>query len=292
MIKISVIIPHYNIPELLVRCINSIPEREDIQVIVVDDCSPNADTYKQKYPELLRPNVELYSTPKGGSAGRARNIGLDHAKGEWLSFIDADDFFPENIGQLFDQLTSREEDLIFTDFLTVMSDDISVVSTRDNWYKTLIENYNKTHDESIMRYKFDSMWGKLVRKELVDRYDCRFSETRWSNDCYFAVKAGIYARQIYVAPEVGYILTERTGSLAGNYCGTIEETIVRTDVALRIRKMLVEHNIPLGRISPSVYLNQIILDRYNRKDRLKIAMRLWRYPRFMIHLIASTLKKH
>lgn len=290
MIKISVIIPHYNIPELLVRCINSIPEREDIQVIVVDDCSPNADTYKQKYPELLRPNVELYSTPKGGSAGRARNIGLDHAKGEWLSFIDADDFFPENIGQLFDQLTSREEDLIFTDFLTVMSDDISVVSTRDNWYKSLIERYSKCHEESIMRFKFDSMWGKLIRKDLVDCHHCRFSETRWSNDCYFAVRVGIFAKQIYVSPEVGYILTERSGSLASDYCGTVEETVVRTDVALRIRQMLVENNIPLGTANPTMYLNQLIMDRFSRGDRLRIAMGLWRHPRFMIHLIASTLK--
>ena len=44
-INYSIIIPHKNIPELLVRCLNSIPEREDIQVIVVDDCSDDADTY-------------------------------------------------------------------------------------------------------------------------------------------------------------------------------------------------------------------------------------------------------
>ena len=51
----SVIIPHYDIPDLLMRCLKSIPVSEDIQVIVVDDNSADADTYLDRYPELSRP---------------------------------------------------------------------------------------------------------------------------------------------------------------------------------------------------------------------------------------------
>ena len=51
----SVIIPHYDIPDLLMRCLKSIPVSEDIQVIVVDDNSTDADTYVGRYPELSRP---------------------------------------------------------------------------------------------------------------------------------------------------------------------------------------------------------------------------------------------
>ena len=81
-INYTIIIPHYNIPDLLMRCLKSIPVREDIQVIVVDDCSPDANRYLKDYPELSRPYLEYYSTPQGGSAGRARNVGLNHAKGK------------------------------------------------------------------------------------------------------------------------------------------------------------------------------------------------------------------
>lgn len=49
-INYSIIIPHYGIPELLGRCLRSIPERDDIQVIVVDDNSPDADTYMERVP--------------------------------------------------------------------------------------------------------------------------------------------------------------------------------------------------------------------------------------------------
>ena len=55
--------------------------RRDVQVIVVDDCSPGATEYTIKYPELSRPFVEFYSTTEGGSAGRARNVGLQKDAG-------------------------------------------------------------------------------------------------------------------------------------------------------------------------------------------------------------------
>lgn len=53
------------------RCLESIPVRKDIQVIVIDDCSPGASEYLLKYPQLSRPYLEYYSTPIEGSAGRA-----------------------------------------------------------------------------------------------------------------------------------------------------------------------------------------------------------------------------
>lgn len=63
------------------RCLKSIPVSEDIQVVVVDDNSPDADSYLERYPELSRPYLEFIRTTKGGGAGYARNVGLDHAKG-------------------------------------------------------------------------------------------------------------------------------------------------------------------------------------------------------------------
>ena len=100
----SIIIAHYDIPDLLMRCLKSIPVSEDIQVIVVDDNSPDADTYLERYPELSRPYLEFIRAQKNGGAGYARNIGLDHAKGKWLLFADADDFF---VGNMYDNTSKR-----------------------------------------------------------------------------------------------------------------------------------------------------------------------------------------
>ena len=127
----SIIIPHYDIPDLLMRCLKSIPVSEDIQVIVVDDNSPDADTYLERYPELSRPYLEFIRTTKGGGAGYARNIGLEHAKGEWLLFADADDFFVEDMYDIISSNADLEADVIYFKKESVCSENIIQKTDRD-----------------------------------------------------------------------------------------------------------------------------------------------------------------
>lgn len=288
MINYSIIIPHYNIPDLLIRCIKSIPIREDIQIIVIDDCSPGADKYFIYYPLLSRLNFEFYSTSRGGSAGRARNVGIDHAKGKWLMFVDADDLLPNNIDRIFDQYVNYKEDLIILDYDSVMSSDLSIKSERNPVYHKIISKYLNDHDDSRLRYNYDPMWGKLVKKSLVDNYKIRFDETRWSNDSYFALCCGIYAKDLVVDNKIGYILTQREGSLAGNFCGTLTEIHTRLEVALRMRKKLAKHKLPT-KYAPVGYFNYILNKNFSSKQRLFLALKLWRYPEYAMHLILYSM---
>ena len=89
----SVIIPHYNIPKLLQRCLDSIPDIPDIQVIVVDDNSSVEKVDFDNFPGKGRKYTTAIFDKAGGGAGHARNIGLKHAEGKWLVFADSDDFF-------------------------------------------------------------------------------------------------------------------------------------------------------------------------------------------------------
>ena len=90
MITYSLVIPHKNTPKLLQRCLESIPQREDVEVIVVDD---NSDEHLKPY--VNRHDVILLDIGSDWSkgAGRARNIGLSQAKGRWVLFADADDYY-------------------------------------------------------------------------------------------------------------------------------------------------------------------------------------------------------
>ena len=122
----SIIIPHKGIPDLLMRCLRSIPVSEDIQVIVVDDNSVGADTYLERYSELSRPYLEFVRTTKGGGAGYARNVGLEHAKGKWLLFADADDFFVEDMHDIISSYVDSEADVIFFKNKAVLSENINI----------------------------------------------------------------------------------------------------------------------------------------------------------------------
>ena len=246
--KYSIIIPHYNIPELLMRCLKSIPVQESVQVIVVDDCSPDAHSYKDRFPELSRPHLEFYQTPKGGSAGRARNLGLKHAKGKWVLFIDADDLFVDGLCELLDGHVEEGSDIVFFSHKSVMSDDLSQPANRD-FYQYLFKEYAETGSELNLRYDFYSLWGKVFNRDFIERNNIRCDETMYSNDVLFSFRAGHLADKIRVVDVPLYVVTQRSGSLASsqftNKVMSLKECEDRLDVAIRVARMTRECNIPV-----------------------------------------------
>ena len=238
-IKFSIIIPHFNIPQLLIRCVNSIPEQDDIQVIIVDDNSPGSNAYKHKYRELNRKNIELYLTKEGRGAGFARNEGLRHAKGKWVLFADADDFFVENFTDYINLYYDNDEDIIFFNVQSVMSDDISKPAYRNK--DQLFVAYEKTKDITPFRYKYCEPWGKMLRLSFILDNKITFDETKVCNDYYFSVVSGCLAHKIMAINRPLYIVTLRENSLSFRYGDTLDKLLTRLDVAIRVQTFLEEH---------------------------------------------------
>jgi glycosyltransferase involved in cell wall biosynthesis len=241
VINYSIIIPHYNIPQLLVRCLKSIPERDDVQVIVVDDCSPDAKDYPTKYPELTRSNVEFHSTARHGGAGCARNVGLEHATGRWLVFADADDFFAENLDALFDQYQDDDADLIYFRAKCVLSEDVTKPGHRSEWLNKLWSDYEQNNDLDSFCGRSAIVWSKFFKRSLIERHHIRFDETRYSNDYWFAANAAVKAQKTRGEKATLYVVTERTGSLAFGMNTKEGELEERAAVCFRVQKLLIEH---------------------------------------------------
>ena len=89
----SIIIPHYNIPLLLERLLVSIPKRHDVEVIVADDGSPKKVCSELEAMASRRPEIRLLLLEGNLGAGYARNAAIGVARGRWVLFADADDFF-------------------------------------------------------------------------------------------------------------------------------------------------------------------------------------------------------
>ena len=111
MSVISIIIPHHNTPTLLQRCLDSIPADKGIQVIVVDDNSDPTKVDFEKFPGKVRPDVEIFLTKEGRGAGYARNVGLQHAKGDWLLFADSDDYFVQGFYDVIRKYIDNDTDM-------------------------------------------------------------------------------------------------------------------------------------------------------------------------------------
>ncbi|MCQ2516593.1 MAG: glycosyltransferase family 2 protein [Saccharofermentans sp.] len=210
----SIIIPHKNIPDLLLRCLKSIPNRDDVQVIIVDDNSDSSIVDFAKFPGCDRDNTEIYFVKEDRGAGYARNVGIEHAKGKWLVFADSDDFFTPAISELMNKYVNFSDDIIYFQRSVVLSDDISVSSERDPW--TDISKYINSDGavSNEVRWKTLVVWARFFSRRLINENNIRFQEIKWSNDVYFQAKAGALADSIYVSQDIIYVATVRKDSLA------------------------------------------------------------------------------
>ena len=237
----SIIIPHKDIPDLLMRCLRSIPVSEDIQVIVVDDNSADADTYLDKYPELSRPYLEFIRTTKGGGAGYARNVGLELAKGKWLLFADADDFFVDDMYDIISSYVDSEADVIYFKKKSVLSENTSIEAERSSYINENINRFLTDGDEWFLRARMDAPWGKMIKRSLIVKHNIFFDAVMNSNDVYFSLQTGYYADAIKVVDKVLYIVTCRSNSLTSLFLYSPDWLRQRTEVLFRCDKFMYQN---------------------------------------------------
>ena len=208
-ILFSVIIPHCNSVHFLPKLFSSIPESPDIEIIIVDN-SPNP--IKKEDIMIEREYTLLYS-PVNKYAGGARNAGLDIAKGKWLLFLDADDYFAEGAFDFFYSKVNSDADIVFTGMGGVYLD-TGEPSDRGSYYTNLIKSFlNKEVPEDNLRFKFDSPCCKMFRRDFVNEHSIRFDEIVAGNDAFFSLASGYYASKIEAYDVITYIATVSRGSL-------------------------------------------------------------------------------
>ena len=216
MINYSIIIPHYNIPELLIRCVRSIPERDDVEIIVVDDHSPEGDKYPERYPELSRKGLTYIHLDKNIGGGGARNVGMKHASGKWLIFADADDFFNYCLDAILDEYKDNACDIIYLNANSIDTGTYLNTGRSEPQNKRIaayLECANEDTDYDL-RFSFGEPWCKIVSRQLVKEHNIEFEETPIHNDTQFSYLTGFYAKDITADMRAAYCLTDRVQSVS------------------------------------------------------------------------------
>lgn len=213
---ISVVVPVYNVERYLKKCIDSVLNQtfENFELILVDDGSTDnsgliCDDYAKSHPNKIR----LIHQANGG-LGAARNAGIDAASGEYLLFVDSDDYIEADTLQLLsEKAVKTEADLIIFDYRSV-----------DETGKVISEHSQKLPiDKTFSLKNFPGLiftdplaCNKLYHRSLFFKTGIRFPSRVWYEDIRTTVKIYLYAQKCIYLNRAFYNYLKRSGSIMNN----------------------------------------------------------------------------
>ena len=241
MSKISVIIPVYNIEKYLPECLDSLLNQtfRDFEIICVNDGSKDdslkiLETYAQKDSRIR------VITKENGGSGSARNRGLAEAQGEYIQFVDGDDYFePQMLEKLYKLAENYNADIAVCSSRKV--DDNGKITESRNPNSPI--NLDKTPFNKPFSYKdfpndiFSLLgtmpWNKLYKKELIQNNELRFPKLTGPDDLCFVFMTEVCAERIVVIDDelINYRFN-RAGSVQ-TYRANHASDIIRAGIFVR-----------------------------------------------------------
>lgn len=202
--KVSVIIPVYNAEQYIDKCIQSVKNQtlDCIQIILINDGSSDGSKEKCEYWAKEYNNIQLINKKNEG-AGATRNLGIKEAKGEYIFFLDADDYLPNDaLEVLYTEITNTKSDITCGTSKSIFKDGTSKNEIRD---KKIIEGDGKRIIEKT-KYKNipPTVWLYMYRRKFIEDNNIRFPVGVCLEDCAFCLKTYYYARKITFINNVTY----------------------------------------------------------------------------------------
>lgn len=214
MLRLSIVIPVYNVEKYVGRCLDSVLRQdipvEDYEIVVVDDGSPDNSVnivreYQKKYD-----NIRIVSRDNGGLSA-ARNTGLNEANGEYVWFIDSDDWVEDNcVGELLSLAEKKR--------LDVLCFNAKIYHSEDNIYD--IKSPTEREGEVFNGQDFvaavntiPSAWSALYRRQYLIDNGLKFYENLLHEDHEFTPRAYSLAGRIAYIHRNVYYYFQREGSI-------------------------------------------------------------------------------
>ena len=212
-VKVSVVVPVYNVEKYLDKCLNSLVKQtlKDIEIIVVNDgTKDNSQDIIDKYAKKYK-NIKAYKKKNGGLSS-ARNYGIERCAGEYIAFLDSDDYVEYD---MYEKLYNKAKSEDF---------DVTVCNVNyiyDNYTKEVTSNLVKdikTKEEikKSMINIYPSVWNKLYKKELFNN-DIQFKEGVWFEDVEFLYRLFPYINSIGVTSDYSINYVQREGAITKTF---------------------------------------------------------------------------
>ena len=259
LVKVSVIVPMYNVSKVMKRSIESLYAQtlSGLELIFVDDCSTDdtLDTLETLLYQKEGVEVKIVRHTKNRGVAAARNTGLDYATGEYIYYVDADDYIePVTLEKLYNKTIDSDADIVGCEwFLTFQNNERFMkqahVTTGDELFTKMAHG--------VMRW---NLWLFLVRRSLYVDYGFRFIEgMNMGEDMMIMMKLALHANKVEMIHEPLYhYIQTNTASLTKNfstYCyqvtanaeelGSYMERIGRNDMTDTFLQLKLTLKLPL-----------------------------------------------
>lgn len=214
MPKYSVITPMYKSFNLMEKYFNSLECQtyKDFEVVIVDDCSPN-DAYDRvlEYSKTSRLDIRVFKTEKNGGPGIARNIGMENARGEWITFIDNDDWVESSLFEEIEKvLKTYSVECIIYDYYIQKNDNNQV------GHSMYIGNEGIVSVSDCVAFARNHSIGKFYKLDKCKQFSVEFPALRKCEDVAFVARAIEACGSVYYLKKPLYHYVQRTGSLSNN----------------------------------------------------------------------------
>lgn len=211
MKKVSIIVPVYGVEKYIDKCLDSLVKQslKEIEVIVVNDGTKDnsqkiIDKYVKKYPDKIKSFIK-----ENGGQGSARNYGLEKVSGEYIGYVDSDDFIEKDMyKKLYNKAKEKDYDIVVCGNYNVSED------YQNKNVDVFINNYN-TDLENIFFGKM-AVWNKIYKRDILIKNKLEFKEKVWYEDLAFTLKAIMNSNTFAFIDEPLYDYLIREGSTMNN----------------------------------------------------------------------------
>ncbi len=228
-VKYSVIVPVYNAEKTIARCINSLvyTDRADYEIIIVNDGSTDNSkqicfSYTKEHPQIV------YIDKERGGVSSARNLGLSIAKGEYILFVDSDDYVCDTYFEVLDSHLHNNCDFLM--FGKIVYDGKKERKRLLNERCTDdVESTMKLISKTLTAQLLNSTWNKVFRAEIIRECDLRFDEgLEIGEDKVFVVQYIMYiTNALFIKTPLYVVSIENENSLSRSMRDDLCEQILR-----------------------------------------------------------------
>lgn len=244
--QISVIVPVYNVEKYLSRCIESILSQTftDFELLLIDDGSTDrsgeiCDEYAKKDTR-----IRVFHTKNRGVSA-ARNLGLDNAKGEWISFVDSDDWVEDDyLRTLFHEAKLNKDSIVWQSFFIEIEHDARPVEIYKSceYFDTVLRKPFEENQiiENILNVSNVNVFAKLFnQKTIIDNNISFLEKTSISEDVVFLHEYLLFVEEIYLQASVSYHYIIRDNSSLSRIHHSFKEWFALSCELIRINDMLI-----------------------------------------------------